>query len=124
LGSQRGNAFDQASLLIALLRASDIPARYAQGVIEVEAEHFANWAGGFEDIDSAVALASSGGIPLAPLSSGGTTVKVQLEHVWVEAALDYAPSRGAVNREPDTWVPLDPSFKQYEFLEGLDPIAI
>ena len=124
LGSQRGNAFDQASLLIALLRAANIPARYAQGVIEVEADRFRNWTGGFEDIDSAVALASSGGIPLAPLTSGGAITKVQLEHVWVEAALDYIPSQGAVNRTPDSWVPLDPSFKQYEFLEGLDPIEI
>src|SRR5690606_20673994 len=24
----------------------------------------------------------------------------------------------------DTWVPMDPSFKQYEFLTGLDPVAI
>jgi len=28
---------------------------------------------------------------------------VQMEHVWVEAALDYIPSQGAVNRTPDSW---------------------
>src|SRR5581483_2453069 len=45
LGSQRGNAFDIASLLIALLRASGIPARYVHGTIEVPADKFKNWAG-------------------------------------------------------------------------------
>jgi len=124
LGSQRGNAIDQAGLLIALLRAADIPARYIIGTIEVEAGRFANWAGGFDDIDSAIALASSGGIPVVGLLSGRQTTAVQMEHVWVEAAIDYEPSRGARHIEPDSWVAIDPSFKQYQFLEGLDPIEI
>src|SRR5690606_27115646 len=50
--------------------------------------------------------------------------KVRMEYIWVEAALDFYPSRGAVNRKADIWVPLDPAFKQYEYLEGLDPVAI
>jgi hypothetical protein len=45
-------------------------------------------------------------------------------HVWIEAALDDFPSRGAVNRAADTWVPLDPSFKQYAYQEGLDALSI
>jgi transglutaminase-like putative cysteine protease len=35
LSTRRGNAFDTASLEIALLRAAHIPARYAYGTIEV-----------------------------------------------------------------------------------------
>jgi len=124
LGSERGNAFDQASLLIALLRASDIPARYAIGTLQMDAERFRNWSGGFDDINSAITMASAGGIPVVGITTGSSIRAVQMEHVWVEAALDYEPSRGARHIEPDRWVALDPSFKQYEFLEGLDPIAI
>ena len=124
LGSERGNAFDIASLLIALLRASDIPARYAHGTIEVDADTFRNWSSGFDDIDSAIALASSGGIPIVGINEGGQIRRVQMEHIWVEVALDYEPSRGANHIEPDNWVPMDPAFKQYEYLEGLDPIEI
>ena len=47
-----------------------------------------------------------------------------MEHVWVEAAIDFLPSRGAVNKSADTWVSLDPSTKQYEFLQGLDVVQI
>ena len=39
-------------------------------------------------------------------------------------AIDYYPSRGAKNRDADSWVPMDASFKQYEFSKGLDVTAI
>ncbi len=124
LGSQRGNAMDIASLTIALLRASGIPARYVHGTIEVPEDEFRNWAGGFNSITAAGDYASSGGIPITSIISGGKITKVQMEHVWVEAAIDFQPSRGAINRSADSWVQLDPSFKQYEFLQGLDVLAI
>lgn len=38
-----GNDYDQASLLIALLRASSIPARYAEGQVEMTVEQATNW---------------------------------------------------------------------------------
>jgi len=124
LGSLRGNAVDIASLVIALLRASGIPARYVHGTIEVSPEKFMNWAGGFSDINAAMNFAASGSVPITQIVSGGVVKAVQLEHVWVEAAIDFQPSRGAINKSADTWVPLDPSFKQYEFLQGLDVIGI
>lgn len=124
LSAERGNAFDIASLTIALLRASGIPARYVHGTIEVPEEKFRNWMGGFEHINAAIDYAASGGIPVTPVVGNGRITKVRIEHVWVEAALDFYPSRGAINRAADSWVPFDPSFKQYEYLEGLDPVAI
>ncbi len=124
LSAQRGNAFDIASLTIALLRASGIPSRYVHGTIEVPADKFRNWAGGFESISAALTYAASGGIPAAGVVEGGRITKVQMEHIWVEAAIDYQPSRGAVNLDADSWVQMDPSFKQYEYLKGIDPIAI
>ncbi|MCK9531977.1 MAG: hypothetical protein M0R77_15650, partial [Gammaproteobacteria bacterium] len=124
LSSRRGNAMDIASLTIALLRASGIPARYVHGTLEVPEAKFRNWAGGFESIEAAAGFAASGGIPTTGVSMGGEITKVQMEHVWVEAAIDYLPSRGAVNREADSWVEFDPSFKQYEYLAGLDVAQI
>lgn len=124
LGSQRGNAMDIASLLIALYRASGIPARYVYGTIEVPADKFMNWAGGFTSITAAADYASSGGIPVTTIVSGGKITKVQLEHVWVEAAIDFFPSRGAINKSADSWVQLDPSYKQYQDLQGLDVVSI
>ncbi|MHB8534103.1 MAG: transglutaminase-like domain-containing protein [Sulfuricaulis sp.] len=124
LGSQRGNAMDIASLLIALYRASGIPARYVHGTIEVPADKFMNWAGGFTSITAAADYASAGGIPVTTIVSGGKITQIQLEHVWVEAAIDFHPSRGAVNKSADSWVPLDPSYKQYQDLKGLDVVAI
>ena len=124
LGSKHGNALDIAGLLIALYRASGIPARYVHGTIEVPEDKFRNWAGGFTSITAAAAYAASGGIPVTTIVSGGKITKVQLEHIWVEAAIDFHPSRGAVNKSADSWMQLDPSFKQYQDLTGLDVVAI
>ncbi len=115
---------DIASLTIALLRASQIPARYVHGTLDVPAEAFKNWAGGFESINAAADYAASGGIPLTTIVSGGKISKIRLEHLWVEAAIDFYPSRGAKNRAADSWVQFDPSFKQYDILPGLDAVAI
>ncbi len=124
LSSQRGNSMDIAGLTIALLRASGIPARYAHGTIEMPAERFTNWVGDFAGIDAAWEYASVGGIPTTSVTSGGKITKMRLEHVWVEAAIDFEPSRGAKNRAADSWVAMDPSYKQYDYLQGLDVIAI
>jgi len=124
LDAKRGNAMDIASLTIALLRASGIPARYVHGTIEVPAEEYKNWTGGFSEITAAANFASSGGIPTTAITTAGVISKIQMEHVWVEAAIDYQPSRGAINRSADSWVAMDASYKQYEYLQGLDAVAI
>ncbi len=120
LQTKQCNDFDTSSLLIALLRASGIHARYVQGTIELPIEKVKNWAGGFTDANSAMSLIASGRIPLKGLTSGGQIVSVQMEHVWVEAWIDYIPSRGEIHRQGDTWIPLDASFKQYNYTQGID----
>jgi hypothetical protein len=79
-----------------------------------------NWVGGVEVPEAALSLLGQGGIPSVGLVQGGQIVAVKLEHVWVESWLDFVPSRGAVHREGDTWVPLDASFKQYTYTSGMD----
>jgi transglutaminase-like putative cysteine protease len=125
LATRRGNAFDIASLTIALLRASGIPARYVHGTIDVPANQFRNWAGGFQDINAALDFASSGGIPITAITStAGGINTVRMEHIWVEAAVDFVPSRGAINKSADSWIALDPSFKQLQVLTGLNAATI
>lgn len=115
--NRAGNAFDTASLLIALFRVSGIPARYQMGTIEVPIAKFINWAGGFTNAEAAASMFASGGVPsvIRRVDQNGKVVTVKLEHVWVKAFIDYAPSGGAVHRQGDTWVELDPSFKQFSF---------
>jgi transglutaminase-like putative cysteine protease len=120
LSSQRGNAFDIASLTIALLRAAGYPARYVHGTIDVPEAQFRNWVGGFQNINAAMEYASSGGVPLGPVTAAGRVTKVRMEHIWVEAAIDFHPSRGTKNRDADSWVAMDPSYKQLDVLPGLN----
>jgi hypothetical protein len=124
LAAQRGNPMDVASLTIALLRASQIPARYAIGVAEVDAERYTNWLGNFDNAGVATNYASNNGIATQVVTSGGQITKVRTQHIWVQAAIDYFPSRGAKNRSADAWVDLDASFKQYQYQAGLDAIQI
>ncbi len=118
--TKQGNAFDTASLLIALLRASGIHARYVYGTIELPIDKVMNWAGGFTDPMAALEFMASGGIPIKAGISGGKITKAQLEHVWVEAWVDMVPSFGAVHKQGDTWIPLDAAFKQYAYTNGID----
>lgn len=120
LTAKRGNAFDIASLLIALYRAANIPTRYVYGSIEVPIEQAKNWVGNVSSAGAALSLLGQGGIPNTGLVSGGTFVAVRMEHVWVEAYVDYVPSRGAINAKPNTWTPVDASFKQYQATAPVD----
>ena len=78
----------------------------------------------FSSWEAAGTYAASAGIPIGPVTSGGQVIRMRMEHIWVEAAIDFEPSRGAKNKDADTWLQLDPSYKQYEFLAGLDTIAM
>jgi len=122
LQTKQCNDFDTASLLIALLRASGIHAKYVYGTIELPIEKVKNWVGGFTDANAALTLIASGGIPVTGLTSGGKIVMVRMEHVWVETYVPYGPYSGRSSNlnATKTWIPLDPSFKQYTYTEGID----
>ena len=114
------NDMDTASLLIALLRTSGIPARYVMGTIKLPIDKVMNWVGGFTNEQAALNFIASAGTPVAGVVSGGNIVIARMEHVWAEAYVGYIPSRGVVPGAGDTWIPLDASYKQNSFVEGID----
>jgi hypothetical protein len=120
LMTKQCNGIDTASLLIALLRVSGISARYVYGTVDVPIEQAMNWVGGFTDAKSTANFILSGGVPAAAGIAGGKITKIRLEHTWVEAYVDYIPSRGAVHKQGDTWVPMDASFKQHLLRPGIE----
>jgi hypothetical protein len=115
-----GNDFDQASLLISLLRASGYPARYVYGTVEVAEARVMGWTGTYS-ANNAVRVLSSAGIPVISIVGGGEISAVRLEHTWAEVCLPYTDYRGIPpGTGEETWVPLDPSFKQYAAINGID----
>lgn len=124
LDKKSGNAVDTASLLIALLRASNIPARYVTGTVDIPTAQALNWVGGAQTVDAAQQIWGQGGVNNVALVSGAQTKALRIEHTWVEALIQYQPGRGTRHTPgqstPDTWVPLDGSYKQYTFKEGMD----
>jgi hypothetical protein len=118
LDKGQGNAFDTASLLIALLRASNIPSRYVFGTVNIPCSKVMNWVGGVTNANAALNLLGQGGIPNTGLAQGGIIAAVQMEHLWVDAYVSGQPSRGAKNLGAPTWIPLDASFKQYTYSNG------
>jgi PKD repeat protein len=119
LDSKSGNAFDTASLLIALLRASGIHARYAYGTVRIPINQAMNWVG-VTSPEAAMELFGQGGIPTAGLAQGGSIKFLKLEHIWVSAWIDFFPSRGARHKTGDSWVPMDASFKQHTFTPAIN----
>jgi uncharacterized membrane protein len=117
LWSEGGNSMDQASLLIALLRASGVPARYRAGVLadplaaELILAMFPTPLGVIGYIPA------DGDLPLAdPLQNPALWAETR-DHYWVEA---YLPGSG--------WTDLDPSFVQAQigdrFVDSPDPTPL
>ena len=124
LDKKRGNAFDTNSLLIALLRSSGIPARYVYGTVDIPVAQVQNWVGNAATADAAQQILGQGGVPNVVLTQGGQDFAFRLEHVWVEAHIQYHPGRGATPvpgvRTADSWVVMDGSYKQYTYNAGMD----
>ena len=121
-----GNNFDQASLLIALLRASNVPARYVFGQIEVldpapaGADGRVNRWLSVKDYPAAVAVNMAGVSTELVKNAGGQNIGARTIHVWVAACLPYANYRGAsLSNRGHRWLPMDPSFKDQTFQAGI-----
>lgn len=111
-----GTAFDQAHLMVELLRqAGYATAQYRAGTVTLSGAEFLAWSG-ISNAAAACQLLSSGGIPAAingtnsaTCNYGSATVtSVQLSHIWVQVAI------GGTNYV------FDPSFKPHTFFPGAD----
>src|SRR5437016_542372 len=124
LVAKSGGPTDQASLLIALLRASNIPARYVKGTIEVDDERAQRWVGA-KSYYMAAWIFGLGNNPAyyyvtSDGTANGTQLGIQISHVWVEACVPYGNYRGTkVDKTGYRWIPLDPSFKDKSYQAGI-----
>ena len=125
LRQKSGNDCDQASLLIALLRASGFPSRYVRGVIEFfpDMERVQNLTG-IANPQKIAEFFQKAGIPFKPVVAGGKIANFQLEHVWVESQIPFANFHGAVvDEHGKAWIGLDTSIKVTGYTYD-DPVDI
>lgn len=108
LTSRRGNDFDQATLLIALLRASGIPARYVAGDVVMPRADVREWLGVKDETLALQLLGSAADFLLFPSVD---KEKVTATRVWVEAYVDTADGK--------CWLAMDPARKRREFRPGI-----
>ncbi|OGX05215.1 MAG: hypothetical protein A3G87_06350 [Omnitrophica bacterium RIFCSPLOWO2_12_FULL_50_11] len=110
-----GNDFDQASLLIALLRESGYPAKFVIGTQTIPGNDLANWLGGLGNSASNPRwqrihrMLSWHGIPYEWAGTGGDTARVA--RVWVQATIDGVDYL------------FDPAFKIYAYFSELMNIS-
>ncbi len=108
-----GTSFDQAKLLVELLREAGFAARYKFGDITLTGAQIESWTG-FTDARAVCELFAGGGVPVSVNGSTtacnqtGVVTTATIAHVWVEADI------------LGQTVLMDPSFKSYQHLEGVD----
>ena len=94
---------------------SGIPARYVYGTVDIPVAQVQNWVGNAATADAAQQILGQGGVPNVVLTQGGQDFAFRLEHVWVEAHIQYHPGRGATHvpgrSTADSWVVMDGSYK-------------
>ena len=118
-----GNDTDQATLLVALLRASQVPARYVRGVVRLTGAQAVQWTGA-GSTRRAAEIFTRAGIPFRPILQGGSIGAFEIEHTWVEAYVPYSNYRGVrLGTIGRAWIPLDPSFKAVDVTAGEDVLA-
>ena len=115
----KGTAFDQASLMVALLRQAGYSASYLKGGIKLTAQQIRDWLG----IDTANSCAvrsyfAQGRTPIRAVtpnvSCPGSTaplVDISIDHVWVKATIGAS-----------TYV-FDPSFKTHTLKPAIDLVG-
>lgn len=124
LRDQRANDADSAALLVALLRAKGVPARFVVGTAEVPAATLRRLVGVEGNVEDALRALEQAGIPNEPVSGPGGIGSVKLGRVWVEAYVPYVNYRGIdLDTQGKAWIPLDPAFQLFEPAGGVDVVA-
>jgi RHS repeat-associated protein len=109
-----GTSFDQASLMVELLRESGYTAGFVYGTLTLDSTSFYNWTG-ISDATQACLFLATGGIPAAINSSspsdcsglGSSITSVVVQHVWVQATIG------------GTTYYFDPSYKVFTHKAGI-----
>ena len=92
-----GNDIDQASLMLALLRRNNIPARYVHGIVEIPIEQARNLVG-VEDPALVASVFIKHGVPVDDMiQEGGAITAIRVQHTWTRVFLEYLPYMGRVN---------------------------
>lgn len=110
-----GNSFEQAALMVALLRQAGYTANFVKGTIQLSKTQVENWLGTDDNTvpTSSYDILRAGGIPSSNfLNSSGQLDHVQLDHVWVKVDI------GGTNYV------FDPSFKTYNYTTGVNIASI
>ncbi|WP_133244768.1 transglutaminase-like domain-containing protein [Caulobacter radicis] len=111
LVDRSGTSFDQAQLLVELLRAAGHPsARYVVGDLTLTGAQLDEWLG-VRTVSAATALLANGAIP-ASISGSGDVASVTLGHVLVQVEV------GGVTRT------YDPSYKPSDVGQAIDAKAV
>ena len=119
-----GNDADTAGVLVEMLRAKGVPARYVRAVVEVPAPVLVAVTG-TADVTQALRVLARAGIPHQPVAGPAGPTAVRLHRVFVEALVPYANYRGAVvDNQGSVWLPLDASFKAMAPAVGRDVVAM
>lgn len=120
ISEMAGNDTDQAALLTYLLRKNGYATKYVKGNVFISIDKVKGLFGVDNDEAAANILASMGN-KVSLVQSGSAYVGVIAEHTWVEVYVPYEYYRGLEETKGQPmWIPLDPSFKQYEKIETVD----
>lgn len=105
-----GTAFDQAQLMVELLRASGYSASYVAGTITLSGAQAYSWFG-VSEASALAAMLADGGIPASVSPASGAVSSVTLSHIWVRVTIN------------GTSYEFDPSYKPHTFVAGIDIAA-
>ena len=114
----QGSAFDQAQLMVSLLRTSSYEARFVRGVIRLNPQQFSDWYGvPTSNVCTVLNLMGQTQVPVYNVSAaqGGSCpglksamTDISIEHLWVKANIG------------GTWYTFDPSYKPHTVKYGVD----
>ena len=107
-----GNSFDQAKVMVELLRQAGFTANYVYGTIRLDAAQVTDWLGISDNAQVAEDLFGAAGIPATVAASGAGIAYVDKAHVWVKANID------------GTDYVFDPAFKSHDRSAGIDLPAV
>lgn len=81
-----GSPFDQAQLMVELLRLSGYTANYVTGTVQLTGDQVNAWIG-TKNTAAVQAILADGGIPATIVDSAGTVGSATVAHIWVQVSI-------------------------------------